>query len=134
MKRFLAVAAICLVAVAIYAVTASGTPQAVTPKQFAALSKKVTTLQKKVTSLERELGAFENCFTAAVPVAEFGDETNQTEGYIYHEANATEFLTSALDITDAQHAQAYMLVTNAQCASIFNGGKRHAVSLGGAHK
>ena len=134
MKRFLAVVVVALAAVAVYAAVAPAGPTVVTPKQFAALSKKVTTLQKKVTSLNSELVAFENCFTGAVPVGEFGDERNQTEGYFYHGSDGTDFLTTALDVTDAAHAQAYMLVTNSQCATIFNGGKKHALSLGGGHK
>ncbi len=44
MKRILAVALAALAAVALYAATAPAGQQAVTPKQFAALSKRVTKL------------------------------------------------------------------------------------------
>jgi hypothetical protein len=52
MKRFLALVVTAGLAVALYAATATGSQQAVTPKQFAALKKQVTTLQKRVTDLE----------------------------------------------------------------------------------
>jgi mannose-1-phosphate guanylyltransferase len=51
MKRVLAVIAAAALAVALYATTATGGEQAVTPKQFAALKKQVTTLQKQVKTL-----------------------------------------------------------------------------------
>src|SRR5690348_5043311 len=125
MKRFIAVAAACLLAVAIYAVTASGTPQAVTPKQFAALSKKVTTLTKKLNSVTKELVAVENCaFVAAVPIAQFG--VPGTEGYEYQNPDHSVELQTALDVATTTSAQGYALVTNADCANIINGSKKRA--------
>lgn len=135
MKRFIAIAAACMLAVAIYAVTASGTPQAVTPKQFSALSKKVTTLTKKLNSVTKELAAVETCaFVAAVPIAQFGDPTNG-EGYAYQNTNHSVVLETALDVSTTDAAQGYALVTNADCANVINGSKKRAtVSLGGAHR
>jgi hypothetical protein len=132
MKRLIAAAAIGLIAVALYAVTASGTPQAVTPKQFAALSAKVSALQKKLTSVSKELAAFESCVpTGAVGIAQFGNAT--TEGYVYQNPDKSLELQTALDrATDP--APAYMLVTNQQCANIINGGKKHPTSLGAVHR
>jgi mannose-1-phosphate guanylyltransferase len=51
MKRLLALVAAAALAVTLYAATATGGQQAVTPKQFAALKKQVTTLQKQVKTL-----------------------------------------------------------------------------------
>ena len=129
MKRFIAVAAACLLAVAIYAVTASGTPQAVTPKQFAALSKKVTTLTKKLNNVTKELLAAEQCaFVAAVPIAQFGNPP--TEGYEYENPDHSVELQTALDVSTTAAAQGYALVTNTDCATIINSSKKRAtVSL-----
>lgn len=116
MKRVLVVFAAAIVAVALYAVAAPASEQGVTPKQFAALS-------KKVTSLKNEVRAFESCFKGAVPIAAFGDP-NGNYGYLYDTPNGGHIYTTAIDIADTQSAQAYALVTDAQCASIFNGGKK----------
>ena len=51
MKRLLALIATAGLAVGLYAATATGGQQAVTPKQFAALKKQVTQLQKDVKTL-----------------------------------------------------------------------------------
>lgn len=64
MKRFLALIATAGLAVALYAATATGGQQAVTPKQFAALKKQVTTLQKQVKDLTD--------FAAATALCAFG--------------------------------------------------------------
>jgi len=116
MKHLAVLIAAGLVAVAVYAVAAPAGEQKVTPKQFAALSKRVTNLQK-------ELRGFESCLTQAIPVSSFGDP-NGTFGYVYDDSTGHEFLTTALDVTDAQHASAYALLTDAQCASIINSGKK----------
>ena len=70
MKRLLALIAAAGVAVALYATTATGGQQAVTPKQFAALKKQVTQLQKRVDDLEGFAGATIACIFRgrAVPV------------------------------------------------------------------
>ena len=52
MKRFLALAVTAAVAVGLYAATAGGTQQAVTPAQFIALKKQVTKMQKDVNTLK----------------------------------------------------------------------------------
>ena len=129
MKRLIAIAAVGLLAVAIYAVAASGTPQAVTPKQFAALSKKVTALSRTVTTLKKELAATETCaFQQAAGIAQFGSpSTNQ--GYVYENSDASLHLETALDLADPATAPGFMLVTNKQCADIINGGKKKPVSL-----
>jgi hypothetical protein len=116
MKHLVVLIAAGLVALAIYAVAAPAGEQKVTPKQLAALSKRVTNLQK-------ELRGFESCLTQAVPVNLFGDAQNGAFGYIYRDSTG-EFLTTALDVTDAAHAAGYALLTDAQCAAIINSGKK----------
>jgi hypothetical protein len=71
MKRFLALIATAGLAVALYAATATGGQQAVTPKQFAALKKQVTTLQKQVTTLQKESKDLTD-FAAATSICAFG--------------------------------------------------------------
>ncbi len=73
MKRFIAVAAVGLAAVGLYAAVAPAGQQSVTPRQFSALSKKVTTLSKTVTNLKKELAGVETCaLSHAVSIAQFG--------------------------------------------------------------
>ena len=55
MKRLLVLAVTAAIAVGVYAATAGGGQQAVTPKQFAALKKQVVTLQKDVKVLEASI-------------------------------------------------------------------------------
>jgi hypothetical protein len=70
MKRLLALLATVGIAVAIYAATATGSQQAVTPAQFAALKKQVTTLQKNLKQLTDLTNAIAFCTVGgpAVPV------------------------------------------------------------------
>src|SRR5436853_6080021 len=70
MKRLLVLVATAGLAVGLYATTAGGGQQAVTPGQFAALSKKVTGLQKQVKTLNSVIASC--LFVQAVPVAQVG--------------------------------------------------------------
>jgi hypothetical protein len=115
MNRLLAVLAAALVAVAVYAVAAPASEQAVTPKQFAALS-------KKVKNVQNELAAFENCVTQAIPVARYGDP-NGNYGYLYDTSTGSQIYTTGLDVAD-EGSSTYVLITNADCASVFNSGKK----------
>jgi hypothetical protein len=124
MKRFIVIAAVGLVAVAIYAVTASGTPQAVTPKQFAALSKKVAKLQKDFNTLQSLVVTC--AFNEAVPVAEFGNPPD--EGYAYQNPDKSVELEPALDVSATSSAQGFFLNTTPACATAINAGKK-AVGL-----
>ena len=68
MKRLLVLAVTALVAVGLYATTAGGTQQAVTPAQFNALKKQVATQKKQITQLQNfgsALLAYDLCLTAA---------------------------------------------------------------------
>ena len=70
MKRLLALVAAAGLAVALYAATATGGQQAVTPKQFNALKKQVAQLQKDVKVLTNIAAATDACVFSgkAIPV------------------------------------------------------------------
>ncbi len=111
MKRLLVLLVTSAVAVGLYATTAGGMQQAVTPGQFAALSKKVTTLQKQVAVLKADIGCI-----APVGVASFGSGT--ASGYHYKQPDGTEILTSALDtIAQGETAQYQMATIDPSCIS-----------------
>jgi hypothetical protein len=61
MTRVLAVALVAFAAVALYAATAPAGEQAVTPKQFAALQKRVTTLEKTNKQIIQAIGVIVRC-------------------------------------------------------------------------
>jgi hypothetical protein len=90
MKRLLALVAAAGAAVGLYAATATGSQQAVTPAQFNALKKQVTTLQKDVKNLKASIACL-----SADGAASFG---SGTEGYHYKKSDGSEILTSALDL------------------------------------
>jgi hypothetical protein len=87
-------------AVALYASTAGGGQQAVTPGQFAALKKQVTTLQKQVKVLNQAMAIVFTCdLDSAVPL------TN----------------APALHVTaPGEGTDTYMLATNKDCADAIN--------------
>jgi hypothetical protein len=69
MKRILVVIAVAGLAVALYASTAGGGQQAVTPGQFAALKKQVAALQKQVKLHAQLIAVLGTCdFDSAVPL------------------------------------------------------------------
>lgn len=70
MKRLLALIAVAGLAVGLYSATATGSSQAVTPAQFAALKKQVTQLQTKVTQLQKRATDLED-FAAAATICVF---------------------------------------------------------------
>jgi hypothetical protein len=122
MKRLLVLVATAGLAVALYATTAGGGQQAVTPGQFAALKKTVTKLQKDVKTLNSVVGSC--LFVQAVPVASFGTDT---EGYAYVRADGSVIITSALDIVGQNETpQAWFVGTTADCASSMNSGSLKA--------
>lgn len=110
MKRFLALVVTALLAVGLYAATAGGTQQAVTPAQFAALKKQVTKLQKDVGSLK----LFANC-VGYTPVIEFGSDA---AGYHYKQPDGSEILTSALDVASSgETPDAYFATIDQTCVT-----------------
>ena len=102
MRRFLVLAVTAFVAVGLYATTAGGTQQAVTPGQFAALSKKVAALQKQVTALKNDFSCL-----SSLGVASFGN--GSTSGYHFKQPDGSEILTSALDTTSSNEAPQFQL-------------------------
>ena len=123
MKRFLAVAAVALAAVAVYAAVAPAGPQVVSPKQFAALSKKVTKLQKDFNTLRSTV--LTCAFNEAVPVAQFGNPQGN-EGYVYSNPDNSVELQTALDVSASASAQGWFLSTTTTCANAINAGKKAA--------
>lgn len=108
MTRLLALVVTAALAVGLYAATATGGSQAVTPAQFAALQKKVTALQKDMKTLKTELA----CITA-IGVIQFGGDT---AGYHYKQPDGAEILTSALDLAgQGEQPQAFLAGVDTQC-------------------
>jgi hypothetical protein len=106
MKRLLAVLALAGLAVALYASTAGGGQQAVTPGQFAALKKQVTTLQKNVKTLTQAINVLGTCdFHSAVPL------TNTPSLHVSNPGEGTD---------------TYAVTTSKECADAMN-------SPGGLH-
>ena len=123
MKRFLALVVAALLAVGLYAATAGGTEQAVTPAQFAALKKQVAKLQKDVTTLKGFVG---NCLGYA-PVIQFGGDSD-TVGYRFKQPDGSEILTSALDVAgQGETPEGYFATIDQQCITQHV----HRTSLGG---
>jgi hypothetical protein len=119
MKRLLVLVATAGLAVGLYAATAGGGQQAVTPGQFAALKKSVASLQKQVKTLNTVVGSC--LFIQALPVARYG---TQDEGYLYAKADGSAaFLTTAVDlVAQGDTPQAYIVGTSSDCANSMNSG------------
>jgi hypothetical protein len=111
MKRFLVLVLTAGVAVGLYAATAGGTQQAVTPQQFSALKKQVAALQKDVKALKVKVACL-----GPVAVAEFGDGT--TAGYHYKQPDGSEILASALDLVgEGETPGGYLAGIKTECVS-----------------
>ena len=119
MKRLLVLVATAGLAVGLYAATAGGGQQAVTPGQFAALKKTVGSLQKQVKTLNNVIGSC--LFIQAIPVARYG---GSTEGYVYAKTDGSQpFLTTALDVVNqGDTPQAFAVGTSSDCANSMNAG------------
>jgi hypothetical protein len=118
MKKVLLVAiAAALLGALLYAATAPAGQQAVTPKQFAAL-------QKRVKNLETVINV---CFQGAVPVARFS-------GYDAKDANGAQISTTALDVVEqGETPNAYLLDVGQACASALSG-QLHTLRLAPTHR
>jgi len=91
MKRLLVLAAVVSLAVGLYATTAGGTQQAVTPAQFKALKAQVAKIRKDLNTTTAVLAGC--VMGSAVPITRYS-------GYQAVDQNGTAFQTTALDITD----------------------------------
>jgi|1185.fasta_scaffold127902_2 opacity protein-like surface antigen len=112
MKRFLALLVTAAVAVGLYAATAGGTQQAVTPAQFNALKKQVTKMQKDVTALK----SFVSSCLGYAPIVQFGDTSGTSAGYHYKQPDGSEILTSALDVaSQGETPDALFATIDQQC-------------------
>jgi hypothetical protein len=92
MKYAVTVAA--LVAALVVAAFAEAGQQAVTPGQFAALSKRVKKLEKDDNALLAYVGT---CFSAWSPMSRYGGLP--TEGYVYAYSDGKAGFESAMDVT-----------------------------------
>jgi hypothetical protein len=102
MTRVLAVAVVALAAVALYATTAPAGEQAVTPKQFSALQKRVAKLEKDNKQIIDALGIIVHCGfdQGAIPT------TKTPQYHVTGTGEATDF---------------YVLTTSdKQCADLIN--------------
>jgi hypothetical protein len=100
MQRILVTIVVAGLAVALYASTAGGGQQAVTPGQFAALKKQVTTLKKQVTVLNQAMNVVFVCdLNSAVPL------TNAPTLHVTNPGEGTD---------------TYMLATSKECADAIN--------------
>ena len=114
MKRLLIILIAALAAVSVYAMTATGGQQAVTPKQFNALKATVSKQGKTIKALEACL------LVRAVGLTQFG--TGADEGYVYKPTGSNDLvLTSAIDFpAQGQQPQFWVITTTPQCASAIN--------------
>lgn len=116
MKRVLVVAAVALALVAAHAVSAPAGGQAVTPKQVAALTKRVKTLEAKVRTLER------CALVQAIPFVRRGGP-DEAGGYLYQSPAGPGELVGALDFADiSAEREGWLLLTNTKCATVINSG------------
>jgi hypothetical protein len=112
MKRFLVLIATAGLAIGLYAASAPGGQQSVTPAQFAALKKQVTKLQKDMKNVKAFLGT---CLKVAA-VTEFGD--GASTGFHYKQPDGSEILTSALDLSaQGEQPSLFMAAIDPQCVS-----------------
>jgi hypothetical protein len=115
MKRLLVLAVTALVAVGLYATTAGGTQQAVTPAQFNALKKQVAKIRKDLNATTTVLAGC--VMGGAVPVTRYN-------GYQAVDSNGAPLQTTALDITNEGDTPAgYALLVNPDpaCVNLING-------------
>ena len=100
MQRLLTLVATAGISVAIYAATATGGQQVVTPAQFTALKKQVTKMQKDVNTLKQVAVALIVCdFNSAAPL------TNAPSLHVTATTEAPDF---------------YAVTTDKQCADAMN--------------
>ena len=113
MKRLLALAAVAAVAVGLYATTAPGGQQAVTPGQFAALKKQVTKIRG---DLDATIGVLGGCIMGtAVPITRY-------TGYLY-QGSSGQATTTALDITEqggTPTGYALIVSSDPSCINLIN--------------
>lgn len=152
MKRFLMLVAVAAVAGAMYVAAAPGSQRALPPTaaQFASLKKQVARLSKTLTALKKDEGKVKTlavdegallltCMQVAVPVNQFGDSTNQTEGFRYAKgpltAPTSELYTTALDVTaDTDTNAVFFVGGDSSCATALSGGTtslRHQAAAAG---
>lgn len=141
MNRFLMLLAVAAVAGGMYVAAAPGRSLHAGPtwRQFTALKKQVTTMKTDVKTLKSvaalDVAFFAACTKLAVPIDQYGDGQNQTEGYRYSHTplGTNEILTTALDVAPSTDTGALWLTGgDATCGTLVNGtALRHAAAAAG---
>jgi hypothetical protein len=122
MKRLLALVATAGAAVGLYAATATGGQQAVTPAQFNLLKRQVAALQKDVKALKASTACL-----SADGAASFG---GTTAGYHYKQPDGSEILTTALDlVAEGEPPDLYLAEVDKNCVTAFHFARAHGSSL-----
>jgi ABC-type glycerol-3-phosphate transport system substrate-binding protein len=126
MKRFLMLVAVGVVAAAMYVAASPASQQGSGPtaKQFRALQKKVGKMSRilKTVKVQAEYANdyVKNCLTGTrggtMPVSEFGDALNHTNGYQYFNGTSATY-TTALDIDTSDTPGAYLQKVARGCAT-----------------
>lgn len=140
MNRFLMLLAVAAVAGGMYVAAAPGRSLHAGPtwRQFTALKKQVTTMKTDVKTLKSvaalDVAFFAACTKLAIPIDQYGDGQNATEGYRYAQANnAGDLITTALDVAPNTDTGALWLTGgDATCGALVNGtALRHAAAAAG---
>jgi hypothetical protein len=113
MKRLVAVLAVALVALSTYAVTAPAGPQAVSPRQFNALVRRVAKDEKTISNLTRQL----TCIRTFAALTIYGIPS-QGVGYVYQPSPGSLVVTTAVDQTEAGGSPSFRVpIINPSCAT-----------------
>jgi hypothetical protein len=144
MKRFLMLVGVAVVGAAMYVAASPASQQATGPtaRQFNALKKQVAALKKDETNVKRlavaEAGLLVACAKVAVPIDQFGDSTNQTQGYRYaptgNVSPPADMLTTALDAAASTDTNAvWFMGGDSSCGTAMGGSSalRHAAAGAG---
>jgi hypothetical protein len=145
MKRFLMLVGVAVVAAAMYVAASPASQQSSGPtaKQFNALKKQVASLSKSEKAVKKlavaEAAVLAACDQLAVPIDQFGDGQNQTEGYVYGQggtpaAPTPAIFTTGLDVTDPTQDTGALFITggDSTCSTLVNGSAlRHDAAKAG---
>jgi hypothetical protein len=146
MKRFLMLVGVAVVGAAMYVAASPASQQANGPtaRQFNALKKQVAALKKDETNVKKlavaEAGLLVACAKVAIPIDQFGDSTNQTQGYRYAPTGrgadpaTTDMLTTALDAAASTDTNAvWFMGGDSSCGTAMGGSSalRHAAAGAG---
>jgi hypothetical protein len=146
MKRFLMLVGVAVVAAAMYVAASPASQQSKGPtaRQFNTLKRQVAALKKDEGNVKKlavaEAALLVACVKAAVPVDQFGDGTNHTQGYRYaptgpsSNPTSSDVLTTALDAAESTDTNAVWFIGgDSSCGTALSGGSalRHDAAAAG---